>query len=113
MEDHQKKHKERNAKIKEGEDANKQRNKIFFDEVDKIIDQTIKQYITRAVFDEHDRDNGSIFIVRSQPRSLKMRCSTKTETFNDVIEIAARYFGFEPDMVFLADKPENGCIYLG
>ena len=42
-----------------------------------------------------------------------MRCSKQTETFNDVIEIAARYFGYEPKVVFMADKPEKGCIYLG
>lgn len=30
-----------------------------------------------------------------------------------MIEIAARYFGYEPKVVFLSDKPEKGCIYLG
>ena len=44
--------KQRDVKIRENEDAKKQRNKIFFDEVDKIIDQTIKGYVTRAVFDD-------------------------------------------------------------
>ena len=42
-----------------------------------------------------------------------MRCSQQTETFDQVIQIAARYFGFEPQVVFLSDKPEKGCIYLG
>jgi len=41
-----------------------------------------------------------------------MRCSTQTEKFSDVIEIAARYFGLPKDIVFLSDCEDGGCIFL-
>ena len=41
-----------------------------------------------------------------------MRCSDKTETFSHVIQIASNYFGLPADIVFIADKPNNGCIFL-
>lgn len=41
-----------------------------------------------------------------------MRCSKKTETFNDVIKIASKYFGLPENIVFIADMPINGCIFL-
>ena len=68
--------------------------------------------ICRAMFDEVGKGNGSIFIVRNGHNSLKMRCSTHTKTFKDVIKIASRYFGYDEHVVFLQDKPVKGCIYL-
>ena len=105
--------KKRIANINDNDDTKKQNNKIFFEEVDNIIQQTIKGYVTRAVYDENDKDKGSIFIVKHERSSLKMRCSSKTETFDQVIQIAASYFGYSSDLVFLSDQPEKGCIYLG
>ena len=95
--------KKRHANIKDNDDTKKQNNKIFFEEVDNIIQQTIKGYVTMAVYDKDDKDKGSIFIVRHERNSLKMRCSNKTETFDQVIKIAASYFGYDSDLVFLSD----------
>jgi len=64
------------------------------------------------VFDEVGNDNGSMFVVKYEQNALKMRCSKKTETFEDVIRIAAKYFGLPPNIVFIADRPANGCIFL-
>ena len=66
----------------------------------------------RAVFDDKGNENGAIFVVRYQQNSMKMRCSSQTETIQDVIDIAARQLGLPKDIVFLSDKPKQGCIYL-
>ena len=41
----------------------KERNQIFYDEVDKIINRTIKDYVQKTVFDDKDKENGTIFVV--------------------------------------------------
>lgn len=66
----------------------------------------------RAIYDKTGKGNGSVFIVKHQHNWLKFRCSKQTEYFADVIELAARQLGYDPDVVFLSDKPEGGCIYL-
>lgn len=60
--------------------------------------------LNRAVFDDKNKDNGSIFIVKYLQNSLKMRCSKKTELFSDVISIAAKYFGLPEHFVFVSDS---------
>jgi len=47
-----------------------------------------------------------------QSNSLKMRCATHTKTFGDVIKIAKEQFGLEKEIVFIADKPNKGVIFM-
>ena len=41
-----------------------------------------------------------------------MRCSKKTEYFQDVVRIAAKYYGLPEEIVFVADNPDDGSIFL-
>ena len=41
-----------------------------------------------------------------------MRLSADTNTFGDVIKMAAAFFGLPISMVFLSDKQVGGVIYM-
>ena len=87
----------------------KERNAGKVNEVDRQVDNFLKRIVHQVEFDQ---EHGCVILVRFGTNIMQSRFSEYTKTFGLLASRAAQYFNLPENMVFLADKAQNGCIFM-